>query len=259
MKIATFNINSINARLDILTNWLKTTDLDIVFLQEIKCEEIKFPLFEINSLGYEAKVLGQKSYNGVAILSKHKLTNIIEGIPNFEDTNSRYLQAEFEYNKEKYLVASIYLPNGAPIEDENKFGYKLKFMEALYKHIKNLLKEHKNIILGGDFNTILTANDVYNEKSYWGGALYHPEVMSRFKAFEHLGVYDAYRAKYPTQEGYTYFDYMRNAFNLNNGLRIDYFLISPALVDRIEDVYVNKELRAQEKPSDHTPLILSIK
>ncbi len=259
MKIATFNINSVNARLEILTNWLKSSDLDVVLLQEIKCEDANFPLFEVNACGYDAKIFGQKSYNGVAILSKHKLKNVLYGLPDFEDASSRYIQAELEVGGQSFVIASIYLPNGNPVFDDNKYGYKLRFMQALYKHAKNLIKNYKNVILGGDFNVILSADDVYNEKPYIGNALYLPDVKARFFALEHLGLYDAYRAKHPHKEGYTFFDYMHQAFRQNNGMRIDYFLISPALVDKLDDVFVNKELRALEKPSDHTPLIMRLK
>lgn len=256
MKIATYNLNSINARLQNLIDWLKNADCDVVFLQEIKTEFNNFPFFEIQSLGYDVKIVGQKSYNGVAILSKHKLQNIIEAIPNFDDENARYLQAEIICNQKQYLIASIYFPNGNPVHDIIKFGYKLNFMKAFYSHAQNLLTQYENIIFGGDFNVIMTPNDIYDEKVVENNALYQPEVIRLLKAVEYLGFYDAYRAKNPNQEGYTYWDYAGAAFVQNLGMRIDYFYISPKLVDKLEQCFVDKSLRFVAGPSDHTALVV---
>ena len=262
MKISTFNVNSINARMENLSTWLKAEQPDIVLLQELKCEEAAFPFLEISSLGYNTVMLGEKSYNGVAILSRRKIKVIHEGLPGFKDEHARYLEAEVETEKEKYRVASIYLPNGNPpynnSKDESKFVYKLAFMDALYQHAQKLLESGENVILGGDFNVIMSALDVYDEKAFIGNALYRPEVISRLKSILYLGYYDAYRMLYPNHVGYTYWDYAGNAFAADSGLRIDYLLLSPSVADKLINVAIDKNPRRGIKPSDHTPLIAEI-
>lgn len=262
MKISTFNVNSINARMENLSTWLKAEQPDIVLLQELKCEEAAFPFLEISALGYNTVMLGEKSYNGVAILSRRKIKVIHEGLPGFKDEHARYLEAEVETEKEKYRVASIYLPNGNPpynnSKDESKFVYKLAFMDALYQHAQKLLESGENVILGGDFNVIMSALDVYDEKAFIGNALYRPEVISRLKSILYLGYYDAYRMLYPHHVGYTYWDYAGNAFAADSGLRIDYLLLSPSVADKLINVAIDKNPRREIKPSDHTPLIAEI-
>lgn len=258
MKIATYNVNSINARIENLTKWLKKEQPDIVLLQEIKCEFNSFPFFDMQALGYEAKILGQKSYNGVAILSRHKIKIVREGLPDFDDENARYLEAEIEVEGVNYRVASIYLPNGNPPynnpDDESKWIYKLKWMEAFYNHARKLLQLRKPIILGGDFNVILSDNDVYNPEEYRNNALFKPEVIQRLKAFEYLGFYDAYRIKHKKDSGYTFWDYAGGALQNDMGMRIDYLWLNSYAVDRLETVDVDKATRTDVKPSDHTVL-----
>ena len=262
MKISTFNVNSINARMENLSAWLKAEQPDIVLLQELKCEEAAFPFLEISALGYNTVMLGEKSYNGVAILSRHKIKVMAEGLPNFADEHARYIEAEIETEGQKYRVASIYLPNGNPpynnSKDESKFVYKLAFMDALYNHAKKLLERGENVILGGDFNVIMSALDVYDEKAFLDNALYRPEVISRLKSILHLGYYDAYRMLYPNHVGYTYWDYAGNAFAADSGLRIDYLLLSPSVADKLVSVAIDKNPRRGIRPSDHTPLIAEI-
>ena len=262
MKISTYNANSVNARLENLSAWLKAEQPDIVLLQEIKCEYNAFPFLELSALGYNAVVLGEKSYNGVAILSRHKIKIMAEGLPNFSDGHARYLEAMIEVEGQKYRVASVYLPNGNPPynnpQDESKFVYKLAFMDALYNHAQKLLENGENVILGGDFNVIKSALDVYDEKAFVGNALYRPEVISRLKSIEYLGFYDAYRTLYPHNVGYTYWDYAGNAFASDSGLRIDYLFLSPSVADKLVSVVVDKNPRRGQKPSDHTPLTAEI-
>ena len=262
MKISTYNVNSINARLENLSGWLKAEHPDIVLLQEIKCEYNAFPFLELSALGYEAAMLGEKSYNGVAVLSRHKIKVQQEGLPGFVDEHARYLEATIEVEGQKYRVASIYLPNGNPPynnpQDESKFKYKLAFMDALYVHAKKLLESGENVILGGDFNVIMSALDVYDEKAFLGNALYRPEVISRLKAIEYLGFYDAYRTLYPNHVGYTFWDYTGNAFGSDYGLRIDYLFLSPSVADKLAGVAIDKNPRRGIKPSDHTPLTAEI-
>lgn len=258
MKIATYNVNSINARIENLINWLKKEHPDVVLLQEIKCDFNSFPFFDLQTAGYEAKILGQKSYNGVAILSPHKIKIMQENLPDFNDDNARYLEADIEINEQEYRVASIYLPNGNPPynnpDDESKWFYKLKWMEAFYKHAKNLLQLRKPVILGGDFNVIMTDNDVYNPEEYRNNALFRPEAVQRLKAFEYLGFYDAYRVKYKKDIGYTFWDYAGGALQNDMGMRIDYLWLNSYAVDRLEKVEVDKSARTDIKPSDHTVL-----
>ena len=268
MKVATFNINSINARIDIFSEWLRKEQPDIVLLQEIKCEFNAFPFFEIQTLGYDAKVLGQKSYNGVAILSKHKMKIEQENLPDFTDDSARYLEALVSINGKKIKVASLYLPNGNPpyndSSDTSKFTYKLEWMDAFSRHLKALLHSEYPVILGGDFNIIMTDNDVYNPELFRGTALYRPEVIERLRAIEYSGWYDAFRLAQmrggalsggAVDNGYTYWDYAGGAFSADLGLRIDYLLLSPKAADRLDKCWVDKSLRRSSKPSDHTALI----
>lgn len=263
MKIATYNVNSINARLPNLLAWLEKTKPDIVLLQEIKCEFNAFPFFDLQALGYDTKILGQKSYNGVAILSRHKITNLVSGLPNFDDENSRYLEAVIDDGINKIRVASIYLPNGNPPynapDDDHKFIYKLKWMEAFYKHAQELLQSGEKIVLGGDYNVIMTNNDVYNSELFKNNALFREEVKQRLKAFEYLGFYDAFRSLHPHDNGYTYWDYAGNALTADFGMRIDYLFLSPSMLDILTTCEVDKSPRQADKPSDHTPLIAKFK
>ena len=244
MIISTFNINSINARLNLLLEWLEKTSPDIVFLQELKCDFNAFPFFEINSLGYDVKILAQKSYNGVAILSRYKVNVLHEGLPDFEDENARYIEADIDIKGKNVRVASIYLPNGnAPYnnpEDNSKFEYKLRFMDALYKHLKRLTLLNERIVIGGDFNVILTENDVYNPEIFKNNALYKTSVKQRLRAMMYLGFYDAFRVLHQNDIGYTYWDYAQKAYEQDLGLRIDYLLLSPNMVDCLKSCYVDK-------------------
>lgn len=259
MKISTFNINSINARLENLVFWLKETMPDVVLLQEIKTEFNNFPFFDLQTIGYEAKILGQKNYNGVAILSRHKIKITEEGLPDFEDENARYIEAIID---DKLRVASIYLPNGNPPyndpDDDSKFTYKLKWMEALYKHAQKLLHSKEPVILGGDFNVILTDKDVYDPESFRKNATFREEVKQRLTALKYLGFTDAFRALHPSEIGYTYWDYSGRAFEMDLGIRLDYFFLSPKAADKLKACYIDKSPRQKEKPSDHTPLTLEL-
>lgn len=263
MKIATYNVNSVNARMENLTDWLQKSNPDVVLLQEIKTEFNSFPFFDFQLLGYDAKILGQKSYNGVAVLSRHKMTLVHEGLPGFADENSRYLEVMVDVKGEKFRVASIYMPNGNPPynnpDDNSKFEYKLKWMEAFYNHVAELVKTREPIVLGGDFNVIMTDNDVYDKSLFINNALFREEVKQRLKAVEYLGFYDAYRALHPETTGYTYWDYAGNALQLDFGMRIDYLFMSPVAADRLLSCEVDKTPRQGNKPSDHTALVAELR
>ena len=258
MIISTYNINSVNARLSIFLDWLDKNSPDIVLLQELKSDFNSFPFFEIKYAGYDVKIVGQKSYNGVAILSRHKLQVVHDKLPGFEDENARYLETIVDVKGQKIRVVSVYMPNGNPpynnIYDTSKFEYKLRFMDAFYKHSASLLLNDEPVILGGDFNVILTSNDVYNPELFMNNALYKESVKQRLRALEHLGFYDAFRVIYPNDSGYTYWDYAQRAFEQDFGLRIDYLFLSSKMMDRLKKCYVDKTLRSMEKTSDHTPL-----
>ena len=263
MKIATYNVNSINARLPNLLEWLKNVKPDVVLLQEIKCEFNDFPMFEVQSAGYEVKLLGQKSYNGVAILSKHKLKLISENLPTLEDEQARYIEADLSVNGLEYRVASIYLPNGNPPynnpDDDSRYIYKLNWMSALYKRAEYLLTLQKPVILGGDFNVILKDTDVYNPDDYRNNALFRPEVKQRLWALQYLGYYDAFRNLHASNNGYTFWDYAGGALQADMGMRIDYLFLSSLAVDRLVFCDVDKIPRYASKPSDHTPLVAELR
>ncbi len=258
MKIATLNINSVNARIANLNRWLEQNKPDVMLLQEIKCEFNNFPFFDLQVQGYDAKILGQKSYNGVAVLSRHKMTVRSENLPNFADENSRYLEVEVIIKNQPYVIASLYLPNGNPPynapEDTSKFEYKLKWFDAFLTHAQELLLQNKNVILAGDFNVILTPDDVYNPELFKGNALYRREVWEKLKRLSFMGYYDAYRALYPNKNGYTFWDYTGGARENDLGMRIDYIFASPALIDKLKTCEIDKAFRAEEKASDHTVL-----
>lgn len=258
MKVATLNINSINARLQNLLVWLNKNQPDVMLLQEIKTDFNGFPFFELQMSGYHAEILGQKSYNGVAVLSREPICATIQNLPRFDDLNSRYLEAKIIYKNQEYVVSSIYLPNGTASynkpDGEEKLAYKLRWMDAFLQHAEELLLWNKNVILGGDFNVILKDNDVYNPELFKGGALYCPKVCQRLSYLQSLGYKDAFRLLYPLATGYTYWDYMQNAFINDLGLRIDYLFCSPYLADRLFECAIDKDFRALEKASDHTIL-----
>lgn len=258
MKIATYNVNSINARIENLTNWLQQEQPDVALLQEIKSEFNSFPFFDLQALGYEAKILGQKSYNGVAILSKQKINIVCENLPDFSDDNSRYLEADITIDNTSYRIASIYLPNGNPPynnpDDNEKWLYKLNWMEAFYRHAQQLLTLQKPVILGGDFNVIMTPFDVYDPQAFKNNALFRTEVRQRLRAVELLGFFDAFRTLHPNEAGYTFWDYTGATLQNDMGMRIDYLLMNSFAFDNLIGIEVNKKPRLSAKPSDHTVL-----
>lgn len=263
MIIATYNVNSINARMPNLSDWLTRVKPDVVLLQEIKSEFNDFPFFELRSLGYEAKVLGQKSYNGVAVISRHKMNVIAENLPAFSDEQSRYLEVDLTVDGTEYRLASVYLPNGNPPynnpEDDSRYAYKLKWMAALYKRAEELLELKKPVILGGDFNVILTDNDVYSPEEYINNALFRLEVKQRLWALQYLGYYDAFRVLHHSKNGYTFWEYAGGALQNDMGMRIDYLFLSSLAVDRLVSCEVDKTLRYASKPSDHTVLVAELR
>jgi exodeoxyribonuclease-3 len=249
-KIATWNVNSVKARLPLLLRWLDEFDSDVVLLQELKCVDEAFPREEVEDKGYNVAVKGQKTYNGVAILSKSPIDVELTELPGDKsDEQARYLEA-FTGD---IRVASIYLPNGNPVDTE-KYSYKLGFMERLYKRTQELLALEEAFVLGGDYNVIPQDRDCYDPKAWEGDALFRPETHAAFRKIVHLGLTDAFRAF--NQEGgrYSYWDYQGGAWNKDNGILIDHLLLSPQAADRLEDVGIDKTPRGWERPSDHTPV-----
>ncbi len=250
MKIATFNVNSVKARLPRVLEWLEEAKPDVALLQETKCEDDKFPLLEINALGYRAEVHGQKTYNGVAILSRHPIEDVLCRLPGGDgDDQARYIEATVKGVR----VASIYLPNGNPIATE-KFPYKLAWMERLRTHVRRtLLPTEMPLALGGDYNCCPTDLDVYDPKAFANDALCQPQTRAQFRALVNLGLTEAWRALH-SDVAYTFWDYQGGCWQRDQGLRIDHFLLSPQAADRLVACEIDRKQRGKEKASDHTPV-----
>ena len=250
--VATWNVNSVNARLENVLAWLRAAGPDVVLLQEIKCTDDAFPRLAFFELGYEALVHGQKSYHGVAILSRLPAREVRRGLPGEdEDAQARYLEAEVG----GYRVASIYLPNGNPVGTE-KFAYKLRWLERLRAHAGSLLEEELPLVLGGDFNVIPEDIDVHDPRAWEGDALFRPESRRAFRALLHLGLIDSYRALHPTEKrAYSFWDYQRGSFQLDHGIRIDHLLLSAQAADRLETAWIDKEPRRRPGAPDLRPVL----
>ena len=257
MLISSWNVNSVRARIENIKSYLLKYKPDILMMQEIKTEDVNFPYDDFSSMDYESHVFGQKSYNGVAIISKGKLKNIRTDLIKDKLKQSRIISAEFEYKKKNIQLINIYTPNGNPVDTE-KYDYKKDWLDQLIKQLKTLSKKNSNIILAGDFNIIPSAEDVYNVKSFEDDALYRLEIRKKFREMINLGFNDVYRHFYEDKEGYTFWDYMRGAWQKNNGMRIDHFLVSNSIIDQIKDININKDPRGREKPSDHTPIEINL-
>ncbi len=259
MRVATWNVNSIKAHLEAVTRWLREAKPDIVCLQEIKCEEQGFPAAVFEDLNYNMAVLGQKTYNGVAILSKFPLENIVRGLPGGNsDGQSRYIQATVMDGSRSVTVASVYAPNGNPT-DSPKYTYKLEWMDRLIAHAKALLKLEEPFVLAGDYNVIPTERDAKTPSQWVKDALFLLTTRAKFRELEALGLTDAFRALQPTAANqFTYFDYQGGAWQRQNGIRIDHAMLSPQIADRLTGVHIEKHVRGWEKPSDHVPLVVDL-
>jgi exodeoxyribonuclease-3 len=255
MKIATYNVNGVNGRLPVLLRWLEETKPDVVCLQELKAPQEKFPEADILAAGYQAVWHGQKSWNGVAILSRgHAMTEVTRGLPGDpEDIHSRYIEAIVN----GILICCLYLPNGNPFPGP-KFDYKLSWIKRLELRAAELLKGKLPAILIGDFNIIPTETDVYKPERWVNDALFQPEVREAFKKLTDEGWVDAIRTLYPDEVIYTFWDYFRNAYGRDAGLRIDHFLLNPSIAGKLVAGGVNKDVRGWEKSSDHGPVWIEI-
>jgi exodeoxyribonuclease-3 len=258
MRIATWNVNSVRQRLEHLLAWLKEAEPDVVCLQEIKCVDEAFPAAEIESAGYNVAVHGQKTFNGVAILSRRPFDEVRRGLPGDDaDVQARYLEAVFSVGSRALRVASIYLPNGNPPLTE-KYDYKLAWMDRLVTHARGLLPLEEPLVLAGDYNVIPTARDAHDPALWAGDALFLPRTRSKFQEFAVLGLTDAFRACDARDGQYTFWDYQAGAWQKNNGIRIDHLMLSPEAADTLRSARIEKHVRSWEKPSDHVPVLIEL-
>ncbi|GJM02364.1 MAG: exodeoxyribonuclease III [Rhodomicrobium sp.] len=258
MKIATWNINGIKARINNLERWLKVAEPDIACLQEIKSVEENFPAELFEAMGYNVAVFGQKSFNGVAILSKKPFDEVIKGLPGDDtDEQARYLEAVISVDGGVIRVASIYLPNGNPVESE-KYPYKLAWMERLRAHAKSRLSLEEPLILAGDYNVIPTEQDVYDASKWVDDALFLPQSRAAYQAILNLGLTSAFEASINHPYCYTFWDYQRGSWNKDHGIRIDHILLSPQAADKLETCQIDRPTRGWEKPSDHVPIWIDL-
>ncbi|MFZ5835604.1 MAG: exodeoxyribonuclease III [Pseudomonadota bacterium] len=254
MKIVTWNVNSLKARLGLVLDYLREAKPDVALLQETKCTDDGFPAIELEELGYTIARHGQKTYNGVAILSKYPIEDVRCGLPGGEnDDQARYIEAVISCPGRPVRVASIYAPNGNPVETP-KFEYKLDWMRRLHGHAKNLLVHEEALVLGGDLNVILSEDDLYDPRAWEGDALYRPEAITALRSILNLGLTDAYRACHTEPHRYTFWDYQAGAWAKDHGIRIDYLLLSPQATDRLNACAIDKQVRGWERPSDHVPV-----
>lgn len=256
MKIATYNVNGVNGRLPVLLRWLEEAKPDVVCLQELKAPSEKFPIEAINAAGYNAIWHGQKSWNGVAILAKgHEIKEVGRTLPgDAEDVQSRYIEAMVN----DILICCLYLPNGNPAPGP-KFDYKLRWFERLTQRAQQLLDFNIPVIMVGDYNVMPTELDVYKPERWEKDALFRPEVRQAFANLRNQGWTDAIRTLYPDEVIYTFWDYFRDAYGRNAGLRIDHFLLSPQLAPKLKAGGVDRHVRGWEKTSDHAPVWIEVK
>ena len=263
MKIATFNINGIKARIDALPQWLDEAQPDVAILQEIKSVDEGFPREIFEDRGYNVETHGQKSFNGVAILSKLPLEDVTRGLPgDADDEQARYIEATVIGEKTALRICGLYLPNGNPVElnDDGtpvaggKYAYKLNWMARLEERARALLGEEMPFLMAGDYNIIPQAEDAATPDAWREDALFRQTSRAAFRKLCALGLTDAFRAQTQGPGHYSFWDYQAGAWNRNNGIRIDHFLLSPAIADSLRDCQIDKDVRGRDKPSDHVPV-----
>ncbi len=254
LSIAAWNVNSILARLPTALTVLKEMAPDVICLQELKCEDHRFPRLEIEDLGYNVETLGQKTYNGVAILSKHRIEDVVRGVPGFEHEQARFIEAVIDAPSGPVRVASIYAPNGNPVGTE-KYQLKMDFMAALQTHARDLLKLEERCVLAGDYNIIPRPEDCHDPRAWEGDALFLPESRAHYRALANLGYIDAFMQTDGGSHKYTFWDYQAGAWSKDNGIRIDHLFCSPQAADKLERVEIFRKARGLEKASDHVPIM----
>ncbi len=258
MKIATFNINGIKARIETLTKWLEEAQPDVALLQEIKSVDEAFPREHFEDMGYQLETHGQKSFNGVAILSKLPLEDVTRGLPGDDsDEQARWIEATVMGDTQAVRLCGLYLPNGNPAPGP-KYDYKLAWMKRLEERAKQLLADETPALMAGDYNVIPQAEDAAKPDSWRDDALFMPETREAFRRILNLGFTEAFRARTQGPGHYSFWDYQAGAWQRNNGIRIDHFLLTPSCADLLSDCYIDKDARAMDKPSDHVPVLVEL-
>ncbi|MGB0960677.1 MAG: exodeoxyribonuclease III [Halocynthiibacter sp.] len=265
MIIASFNINGIKARINALEAWLKERDPDVALLQEIKSIDENFPREFFEDMGYIVETFGQKSFNGVAILSKYPLEDVTRGLPSYglddADEQARYIEATVVGDHKAIRLCNLYLPNGNPVyngdnpnEFDVKFTYKLTWMQRLINRAKELKSLEMPFLMAGDYNIIPSPMDAANPKRWTGDAAFRAESHALYRELMNEGFTEAFRTRNPDGNHFTFWDYQAGAWNKNDGIRIDHFLLNPYAADLLSDVQIDKDIRGREKPSDHVPI-----
>ncbi len=257
MKIISWNVNSVRARINNILEYIKQDKPDILLIQEIKTQDENFPYAEFEKIGFSSNVFGQKSYNGVAIVSKIDVKNIKKDFIKDNLKQSRVITGEIKFKEKKIELINIYVPNGNPI-DSDKYQYKKDWLKKFVSNIKKKLIKNPNLIIAGDFNIIPEENDVYDFKRYENDALGKLEIRKKFRELLNLGFEDIYRFKNKDKQEFTFWDYFAGSWQKNYGMRIDHFLVSTNLIEDITSININKKPRSKVKPSDHTPIELII-
>jgi len=257
MKIISWNVNSVRARIENIKDYIKDSSPDVLLLQEIKTQNENFPIDEFKNLGYISYVFGQKSYNGVAIITKHELDNVNNNFIKDDLKQSRIISAELKLKKKRIELINIYVPNGNPVDTE-KYDYKKNWLKKFIASVKKKNQKNSNILIAGDFNIIPEEIDVYDFKRYENDALGRLEIRKKYRELINLGFKDVYRYKNKTKQEYTFWDYFAGSWQKNYGMRIDHFLLSNSLVENVKSININRNPRSKEKPSDHTPIELEI-
>lgn len=258
MRIATWNVNSINARIETVETWFREHAPDVACLQEIKCVDEKFPRELFEGMGYNVETHGQKTYNGVAILSKFPMSDVRRGLPGDDgDEQARYIEALVEAPA-PVRIGGLYLPNGNPVGTE-KFAYKLAWMERLRRHARDLLALEEATVFCGDYNVIPEPGDARHPQNWTGDALFQPESRMAWRGLKALGLYEAHELAGSPAGTYTFWDYQAGAWRRNDGIRIDHHFLSPQAADRFAGYEVHREAREMEKPSDHVPVVIELR
>ena len=264
MKIATFNINGVKARIDALTQWLRDSAPDVALLQEIKSLDANFPREVIEDMGYNVETHGQKGFNGVAILSKFPLEDVVRGLPDaqgagregVDDIEARWIEATV-VGERAVRICGLYLPNGNPAPGP-KYDYKLRWMDRLHARAKALMEREEPALMAGDYNVIPQAIDAKRPDAWRDDALFRPESRAAFRRIENLGFTEAFRAREQGAGHYSFWDYQAGAYDRNDGIRIDHVLLTPQCADLLTDCWIEAEVRGRDKPSDHVPVWVNI-
>ncbi len=257
MKIVSWNVNSVRARIDNIINYIEDSDPDVLLLQEIKTQNETFPYERFKKIGLNSHVFGQKSYNGVALISKIDMAQIKNDFVKDKLNQSRVITGNISLKNKNIKIINIYVPNGNPVDTE-KYGYKKNWLNIFIKNIKKELQSNQNLIISGDFNIIPEEIDVYDYKRYENDALFKLEIRKKYRELVNLGFIDAYRYFNKSKKEYTFWDYFAGSWQKNYGMRIDHFLVSNNLINNIKSIKINKKPRSKPKPSDHTPIELEI-